>query len=136
MSFDFASLKAQVRQTVHETLGVLAFYQDSSLSKPVEISARWHNKLTLAGDFENNGYAEVLQGIDRVIFMAADSQRIGVKRGGTITFPSLGAGLGVTLGAPLGGDGVSKATFVLHMRQPNCGPIEDVWHVTPQELPR
>lgn len=124
MSFDFASLKAQVRQTVHETLGVLAFYQDSSLSTPVEISARWHNKLTLAGDFENNGYAEVLQGIDRVIFMAADSQRIGVKRGGTITFPSLG------------GDGISKATFVLHTRQPNCGPIEDVWHVTPQELPR
>jgi len=136
MSFDFAALKARVRQTVHETFGLPALYQDSSLSKPVPISARLHNKLTLAGDFENNGYAETIQGIDRVIFQAEESHAIGARRGGVVTFPSIGGGLGVGVGAALGGEGVGQATFVLQTRQPNCGPHEDIWYVTPQAMPR
>lgn len=133
MAFDFAKVKASVRRVVHTTLGVRAFYQDSSLNSPVEIKARWHNKIDRMGDLDNQSYAEIIQGIDRVVFAAADARRINVKRGGVITFSEYGAGLGVALGSPLGGEEVGPPAFILQVREPGSGPYTEEWSVTRKE---
>lgn len=134
MAFDFAKAKAQVRRIVHKTFGVQAFYQDDSLSSPVEIRARWHNKIELTGDLDNQMYAQLIQGIDRVIFDTADARKYGVKEGGEITFVVYGAGLGVSMGSAFGGEGFGPPAFVLRVREPNSGPIEEIWEVTRKEL--
>ena len=133
MAFNFAKAKASVRRVVHKTLGVPAFYQDSSLNTPVEITARWHNKIDRMGDLDNQSYAELIQGIDRLILEAAEARTIGVKRGGIITIPDLGAGLGASLGSPLDGEGAGPMGFVLQTREPADGPYSEVWIVTRKE---
>lgn len=133
MSFDFASAKALARQVVHSTLGVRAFYQDTSMSSPVEMKARWNCKIDRMGDLDNQSYAELIQGIDRVIFEAAEARTYMVKRGGTVTFPDYGSGLGVGLGSPLGGEDIGPPAFVLQNREPADGPFSEVWSVTRKE---
>lgn len=133
MAFDISKVKTQVRRIVHQTFGVPAFYKDSSLSAPVPVTARWHSKIDRFGDLDQQGYAELIQGIDRVIFSAHDARRINVQRGGIIMFPSLGAGLGVALGAPLDGEGIAPPGFILQDREPPNGPYEEVWNVTRKE---
>lgn len=133
MAFDFTQVKIAARRAVHATLGVRALYQDSSLSSPVEIKARWHNKIDRFGDLDNQSYAELIQGIDRVVFAAADARTIDVKRGGILTFPGYGAGTGVGLGSPLGGSETGPLAFVLQNREPSDGPYKEVWSVTRKE---
>lgn len=110
MAFDFASAKALVRQTVHETLGVPGLYQDHSMSVPEPIRVRWHSKIDRFGDLESSGYAEVIEGIDRVIFQATEARAVGVRSGGTVTIQALG-GVQLTLGA----------------QEPADGPYEEIW---------
>lgn len=133
MAFDFAKVKLQVRQTTHKVFGVQAFYKDASLSAPVEIRARWHNKIERFGDLDQAGYAEIIQGIERIIFEAAVARRYNFKRGGIVTFPNLGAGLGVALGGPLDGEGIAPPGFVLQDREPPTGPFQEIWSVTRKE---
>lgn len=133
MGFDWAATKKAVRRTVHNTFGVTAFYQDDSYDTPQEVKARWHSKIDRFGDLEGQGYAELIQGIDRIIVAAEDARRLNFVRGGTITFNGFGAGLGVGLGAPLGGDGIADPTFELDTREPSNGPYEEIWLVSVKE---
>lgn len=119
MSFDFSKVKAKVRQVVHETLAVSATYQDSSISVPIVITARWLNKLSRIGDLENSGYADVIEGIDRVVFNAALARSIPVKKGGVVTFTSY-----------TNSDEGMAPVFVLAAKQPTNGPYQEVWEVT------
>ena len=95
------------------TLGVDALYTDNSRQAPVAIRARWHSKIDRFGDMGNAGYAEVIEGIERVILDAAQARSLNVARGGVITFPTL--------------DGVS---VTLEAMEPKDGPIEEIWLVT------
>lgn len=87
MAFDFAAAKLLSRRVVHETLGVDGLYQDNSMSTPEPIRVRWHSKIDRFGDLESAGYAEVIEGIDRVILSAAQARSLNVSHGGTITIP-------------------------------------------------
>ena len=109
MAFDFADLKAKTRRVVHDTLGVSAFYQDDSMSAPKEIRARWHNKVNQFGDLMDQGYAEVVQGVDRVVVFPADYPTINFVRGGMVTFPKY------------------NRTFRLELLEPSDGPEQAVW---------
>lgn len=111
MTFDFADLKAETRRAVHDTLGVVAFYQDDSMSAPEEVKARWFNKTAKFGDLVEQGYAEVIEGVDRVVLFPCDHPTIEFKRGGNITFPQYGL------------------NFVLEVLEPSDGPLEAVWQV-------
>jgi len=124
MVFSFAKAKSLVRRTVHKTFGVPAFYKDSSLSEPVEISARWHNKIERMGDLDNQGYAEIVQGIDRVLFDAIEARTVGVKRLGEVSFPELAAT--PTSAIP---------TFILNTRETETGPDREIWLVSLKEVP-
>jgi hypothetical protein len=113
MAFDFAAAKKTARQTVMDTLGMDAFYTDPANITPVAIRARWHTKIDRFGDNGNLGYAEVIEGVSRLILTKAQAREIGVQRGGVVTFPQL--------------DGVS---VTLEEREPKEGPIEEVWTVS------
>ena len=112
MAFDFAATKLKTRRVVHTTFGVSAFYQDSSLSEPLPIRVRWHTRLDRFGDNETAGYAEVIEGIHRVIFAKDEAQLVGVTQAGTITIPQL-----------------DNAVLTLESREPSDGPYEEVWSV-------
>lgn len=135
MPFNFAKAKASLRRTVHKTFGVQAFYTDSTVTVPVEMSARWHNKIDRFGDLDNQGYAELIQGIDRVIFDVVEARTVGVRRGGEVRFPELGSGLGAHLGGALGGEGSGPPAFILNIREDDSGPHDEVWSVTRKETP-
>lgn len=115
MAFDFAAAKTQLRQGVHETLGVAGLYQDNSMSAPEPIRVRWHSKINRFGDLDDANYAEVIEGIDRVIFEAAQARALNVRHAGVVTIASLG---GVTL--------------VLSAREPADGPYSEAWTVSKQ----
>lgn len=112
MPFDFASAKALARRTVHETLGVRALYEDDTVTPAVEVRARWHNKIDRFGDLDNQSYAELIQGIDRIIFDSVVARATGMKRGGTVTFPDYGS-----------------IAFKLMVREPGSGPVIEAWEV-------
>lgn len=113
MAFDFASVKAQARRVLHDTLAVQAFYQDNSMIGPEEIRARWHNKQVLPmGDLNNEGYADVLEGVDRIVLFPGDTPGITFRKNGTVTFPDYGL------------------AFTLDTLEPRSGALQAVWKVT------
>lgn len=113
MPFDFASAKTQIRRTVHATLGVSAFYAGHA----EEIKARWHSKINRFGDLNEQSWAELIEGVHRVIFEAEVARSIPVVRGGEINFPDMGTD-------------ELPATFVLDAQEPSDGPFEEIWLVT------
>ncbi len=118
MSFDFASAKALVRRAVQDTLGVQAFYSDASVDAPVEIKARWHNRVSRPmGDLNDGGYAEIIEGIDRIVLIPVavkNGKRLAMERGGVITLPTV----------------LSGVEFILEHKEPDTGPLEEAWVVT------
>ncbi len=117
MAFDFLKVKAKVRQVVHATLAVSATYQDSTMSAPEPIKARWLNKLSKVGDLEGQGYGQMLESIDRVVLNVQEARALNIKKGGTISFTSY-LSEGITL------------DFTLAVKLPSDGPVEEVWEVT------
>ncbi len=117
MAFDFAEAKAQAREVVHDTLAVAATYSDSviaaAMQDPADVRVRWHTKHTLVGDIENMGYAQIVEGIDRIVFARADATALSVRKGGTITIPQY-----------------NDAAFKLDLRLPYDGPYSESWQVT------
>lgn len=111
MPFDFASAKANARRVVHATLAVDALYTDASVSDadPVDIKARWHNKLELFGDPNNEGYTQMIQGIDRIVLFPGDNPEIEYKRGDIIEFPCF------------------EKTFTIDVLESADGPLKRVW---------
>lgn len=119
MAFNFSACKALARRTVHSYLSVGALYAHSTLAEPVELRVRWHNKIARYGDLEDGGYAEVVEGINRVIFDADELNKKGVV---------LMKGAHVTLTDPE----FNNAVLVLDTAEPRVGPIEIIWGVVPR----
>lgn len=113
MAFSFANAKKLVRRVVHDTLAVPALYQDAVMSTPADIRARWHSKIERTGDLEGEGWAQVIEGVDRIIFNSTDARTLNLKRGGTVTFPAY-----------------NNATFILDTREEVDGPDEEIWLVS------
>lgn len=123
MSFDFASAKATARRAVQAAFGVQAFYSDASITVPVEIRARWHNRISKPfGSLQDgDGYAEIIEGIDRIALIP-DEYDDGVRTGHTVTLKAKGI---VTFPTMLPG-----VQFILDYREPHTGPLEEAWAVT------
>lgn len=119
MAFDFGETKALVRQVVHDTMALPGLYQDGSMEAPVELRVRFHTKIHRVGDMIDQGWAEVVEGVNRLILNKAELDEKGVLpiRGGT-----------VSLTAP----GFESIVLVLHVREPDSGPTEVVWEVSLQ----
>lgn len=109
--FDWQAVKARTRRIVHTTFGGDATYFDS-MQDSVELKVRWHNKIEIAGDLENSGYGQTIEGIERVIF---DRDELVAK------------------GVTLRNNGIVKmadgTVLTLAAQEPMVGPIEIIWQV-------
>lgn len=118
MAFDFAAAKTRARRAVHSVFGVQAFYKDASINAPIEIRARWHNRLSRpVGDLDSGaGYAEIVEGIDRIVLIPEDvkGNPVTLQRNGRITLPTVLPGV----------------EFNLEHQEPSTGPLEEAWAVT------
>lgn len=120
MPFDFAAAKLLVRTRVHETLAVQAFYLDDSMSAETEITARLHSRVSkpFGNLYDGAGFAEVIDGIDRIVFQTPTLDILGVPftpvKNAVVRFPTLIGGL----------------SFNLDIRDPPTGPAEEIWTVT------
>jgi len=125
MSFDFAKLKAEVRQVVHDTLAVPCLYHGADdfdevgpgmPVEPPELRIRWHTKIDRFGDIDDVGYAELIEGVNRVIFNRPQLAEKGVV---------LHAGDEIEMTSPQ----FQGTWLVLVAREPHDGPTEEVWTV-------
>jgi hypothetical protein len=123
MAFDWKKVKSLTRRIVHQTFGVSSLYLDANYETGQAITVRWHNKIDRFGDLENQSYAEFVQGIDRIIFDAADARALNIIRGGTVTLTDFGANT-------VDPDAIADPVFELDTQEPSTGPIEEVWIVT------
>lgn len=116
MAFDFAALKAAARRTVHDTLSVPASYMAPGSTVAVELRVRWYNKLAINGDLVEAGYAEMIEGINRVFFDRAELAEKGVSLqfGGRLTMT---------------GEGMGGTVLSLASQEPDIGPVVTVWRV-------
>lgn len=114
MAFNFADAKAMTRRVVHDTLGVPAHVKSTSMSTPVDITARLHEATTMYGDLLDQGYAQTLEAVDRIVLIPSDLP-VGVvaKQNSEITFEHR-----------------PGIIFVLQTKEPSDGPLEEVWTVT------
>lgn len=117
--FDWMSVKALARGTVHKTFRVAATYQDNAMEAPVDIYVRYHTKIAQTGDLESGGYAEVIVGIDRIVFNRDELSEIAPP----IKLRHRGV---VTLTHPK----FNGVHFWLETREPVDGPVDEIWAVT------
>jgi hypothetical protein len=113
MAFDWAATKASLRQTVHDVLQVSATVVVAPGQDAQGISVRWHDKINRFGNLDNAGWAQTVEGIDRLIFNRPELEAKGI----TLSSNSV-----VTLDAA--GD-----KFQLDVKEPPNGPVEEVWVV-------
>jgi len=118
MAFDFADVKANARRVVQTTLGVSAFYQSKTMSAPAGITARLHTKMALSGDAESDGYAEMTQGLYRIVTIPSDTPDLEFERGGKISFKHMPGWV-----------------YTLDTAEEPTGPLERVWLATGSRTP-
>ena len=111
--FDWQKLKARTRQIVHNTFAGSSTYLDPSLSVPVPLDVRWHNKMVVGGDLESGGYAEIVEGIERIIFNVPQLELVALV-------PKVRALVTMEDGTKLR----------LTVKEPKVGPVEEIWQVT------
>lgn len=116
MAFDFASVKAQTRKVVHDTMSVAALYSDAQVTD-AEITVRFHTKINRFGDMLEHGWSEVVEGVNRLIFSSDElsEKSITLRNGGV-----------VKLTAP----GFEDISLALHVQEPATGPSQVVWQVS------
>lgn len=109
----FAQAKARMRRIVHNTMRVEATYQDACMLEAVGLRVRFHTKrLSPFGDI-GEGYAEVIENADRVVFDTEELTMLGIvpSKGGIVVLKDDG--------------------FVLRLatKDEKTGPIEEIWTV-------
>lgn len=123
---NFAAIKANARRAVHAAFAYSATYQDSSLDAAVDITVRWHNRLVLLGDFQDSGYSNVVDGIERIIFNLEELATVKIMVDGIESeglTPRKNAVIKIT---DVGFEGTE---LILEAREPKVGPIEEKWQV-------
>ena len=112
MPYDRAASIAAARRAVHSTMSKEVSYEDPDSPGLVTLRVRWHNRIAIQGDLVEAGYANVIDGVNRVVFDKVELDEKGVvpARGAKITT----------------GDG---DVLVLDHMEPTAGPIEIIWGV-------
>lgn len=104
----------QAQRDIHAAFSVDATYSDATVVEPVPLGVRWHSRFGLpVGDIAGGDYAGVLETIDRLYFSMAELAEKGLRlrRTGQVFLTEY------------------NFTFVLDVREPNTGPVTEVWTV-------
>lgn len=109
-------LKRQMRRDVHNTFGLEASYSDPTLLEPVDVIVRWHSRYETFGNLAEQGYAEVVDNVDRIVFDVDELVELDLtpRVGGQVTITETGW---------------NNAVLVLQISDPRQGPVENVWQV-------
>lgn len=114
MAFDFASAKLLMRRTLHVVFGVPALIKVTSVSTPEEVRARLHEASTLYGDLLDQGYAQTVEAVDRIVFVPEDiAPEHRPRKLAEVTFPHR-----------------PGITFILQTKDVTDGALEEVWEAT------
>lgn len=116
---DLAAAKLRARKAVHDTMAVAVEWSDGVTTLPeggpdkTVLSARWGNRM-VRSDALGSEYAEIFEGVDRLIFQRPQLDALGIvlKRTQTVRFPDY------------------NVTFELDQRQEGDGPLNLYWTVT------
>jgi hypothetical protein len=113
MGFDFAAAKSLLRQTVHDTLAVEAFFKFNADSNGVDITARYHSGIVKQGQVEGEG-AERYADVTQVVFDRNALMELGIEpeHGNIVEFP------------------LYDVVVYLDVKLPYDGPVEEKWLVT------
>lgn len=111
-----AEIKAKARKAVHAAFSYAATYQDDTLDAAVDVDVRWHNRLVMTGDYDSSGYANIIDGIERIIFDRDQLGTLGVTpvRGGKVTLTEAG---------------MNGTVLILDSKEKKVGPLEEKWVV-------
>lgn len=112
---NLAEIKARARKAVHTAFSVPAEHRSYGETTPNTLNVRWHNKLVLQGNGTSDGYAETIEGIDRLVFDIEElaAKGLTLERGDTVTMGPLYQGV----------------VLVLEEKEPMTGPVEQKWWV-------
>ena len=107
----FAQAKARMRRVVHDTMAVDATYQDATMVAAVGLRVRFHTRRVSAIGGMGDGYTEVIENAERIVFDAEELAAAGVTpiKGGIVTLTDDGFALRLVT--------LDEAT----------GPIEQIW---------
>ena len=105
-----------MRRDLHDTFAITASYQDSTLLEPVDVNIRWHSRYETFGNLSEQGYAEIVDNVDRIVFDIDElvTLELTPRVGGLVTITE---------------DGWGDAVLVLRLSDPRIGPVENVWQV-------
>ena len=108
----FGDAKRAARRAVHDALAGAASYEDGTLTEPVALAVRWHNRQVVDGG--GDGFAAVVEGLNRLIFDADElaSKGVTLRRNGTVTLADY-----------------DDMVVSLDIQRPSDGPIGVVWDV-------
>lgn len=84
--FDFQATKQRARQQLHDTLSEPAVYIRKSDGRKFNICVRLHRKVESIGGDE--GFAQILTDIDRIVFLSEDLEHIDPSTGDTVNLPN------------------------------------------------
>lgn len=116
MPSNFAAIKAKARRDIHDGLSIAATHRAVLSGLITDLAVRWHSKQVLLGDFQDTGYANVVEGIERIIFDREELQAKSVilREGDVITITA---------------EGYDNVQLMLKVREQVRGPIEQPWEV-------
>ena len=109
-------IMAQARRVVHRTFGETAVYTDPHSGAEYPISVRWHNRVAIRGNLADEGYSDIIEGVNRAFFNTEELNQNG------ITLHKAGM---VRLTHPLNGDVI----LILDSMEPRVGPVQEIWNV-------
>ena len=103
-----------MRRGVHAAFAYAATYEDSTVTVPVPITVRWHDKVERVGNISGGDYAEILSTIENLLFNSEELAVAGVSlvRGGLVKLTGFGG-----------------YQLKLDALEPPDGPIKVVWTV-------
>lgn len=116
MPSNFAAIKAKARRDIHDGLSIAAQHRAASSNILTDLAVRWHSKQVLLGDLQDTGYANVIEGIERIIFDRDELilKAVVLREGDVVTITA---------------EGYDNPQLVLKVREEIRGPIEVPWQV-------
>lgn len=112
----FTQIVAQARRVVRKTFGESARYEHPSAVGGVDLSVKWSGRLALQGNIGDDGYSDVITGVNRVFFNVEElnEKSLVLQKGGRLTLT----------------DTLNQGTvLILDSMEPHKGPINEIWNV-------
>lgn len=108
----WSETRQAARLAVHREFGVPASYlAPTDGAEPAACTVRFHTRVARFGDLDREGYAQVVEDVNRVIFLNAE---VTTARRGVVT--------------------INSRDYVLETQEPSDDGLTSVWNVVPKTL--